>query len=325
MNVVIVGAGAVGTWFGRVLEEIGCTVTFAPRELELVLPAKPDVVVVAVKAYDTQRALLTLRALLGESSSAAILTLQNGIGNEEEFANVFGADAVIAGALTVPIERTASGDSFAANRGGLALAPMGKQAYNWLLAALHATPVPVTVFTDYRALKWSKLSLNILANASCAILDQTPAEVLAHPGIFALEMEALREVAAVMEAARITRVDLPKYPVRALLTMAQAPASLTHFVLPRLIARARGGKLPSLLLDLRANKVKSEVAWLNGAVVAAARNLHLAAPVNAAFARLLDEITALPGRWSKFREQPEVLLAEVLLERQRWQLLPINS
>jgi len=318
LNVVIVGSGAVGTWFGRILEGIGCKVTFAPRNLADVKPVSADLAVVAVKAYDTASAILTLKALLGEESKATIFTLQNGIGNEEALAKAFGADAIMSGALTVPVERGIDGTVAAANRGGIGIAPVGRQANNWLIAALNASPVPLRVFEDFRAMKWSKLTLNLLANASCAILNVPPARVLADSQLFDLELEALREVDDVMRAARLARLDLPQYPVRALLTVARLPGGIARPLLGKRIARARGTKLPSLLVDLRAEKTMSEVAWLNGAVAGAARSLSLPAPVNAAFSRILDDITTMPALWSKYREHPEALLAEVSTERLRF-------
>lgn len=318
MNVVIVGAGAVGTWFGGLLTGIGCEVTFAPRDRAAARPVKADLAVVAVKSYDTAGAILTLRTLLGEESEAVILTLQNGIGNEEALAEAFGADAVMAGALTVPVMSLGEGKSGAAKRGGLALAPLGREAHNWLIAALNATPVPLRIFQDYRAMKWSKLVLNILANASCAILDVPPARIIADSRLFDLELEALREVDAVMRAAGVASVNLPRYPVRGLLALARLPGGLARVALGKRIAAGRGNKLPSLLIDLRAARRFSEVSWLNGAVAGAARSFSLPAPVNAAFSRLLSGITARPELWAAYREQPETLLAEVSAERRRF-------
>ena len=51
---------------------------------------------------------------------------------------------------------------------------MGAVAHNWLVAAFEQAGIPVVVHSDYRALKWSKLMLNIVANATCAILNVLP-------------------------------------------------------------------------------------------------------------------------------------------------------
>ncbi|HZX68536.1 MAG TPA: ketopantoate reductase C-terminal domain-containing protein, partial [Candidatus Elarobacter sp.] len=77
------------------------------------------------------------------------------------------------------------------------------------------------------------------------------------------------------------------------------------------IAAARGEKPPSLLLDLRGAKHRTEVEFLNGAVARAAREAGIAAPVNTAYARVVSDIAHMPQLWAKYRERPAALLAEV--------------
>jgi 2-dehydropantoate 2-reductase len=311
LKVYVVGAGAVGRYFGEQLRGIGNDVVYAPRDPDAVVPVAADLAIVAVKAYDTAGAIVTLRRALGAESAATIVTPQNGVGNEEQLAAAFGADAIVACALTVPVEIDASGAVRAASGGGVAFAPVGSgRSHNWLLAAFGATGLPVRVCDDYRALKWSKLALNVIANAGCAILDALP-EQLVRSAAFDLEIRALRETAAAMRAQGIAAVDLPRYPVRALLRVAALPLPLARALLGGRIARARGRKPPSLLLDLRAGKGRTEVDVLNGAVAAAARRAGSAAPVNAAYARLVAEIARNPERWADFRGRPDALAAEV--------------
>jgi 2-dehydropantoate 2-reductase len=317
MNVYIVGAGAVGTYLGELLAGIGNNVTYAPRTLEAVKPVQADLAIVAVKAYDTDGAIETLRRALGERSETTIVSPQNGVGNEEKLAAAFGPDAVVACALTVPVDRDRDGRLLAAQRGGIAFAPVGSVSHNWLLAAFGSTGLTVKAAHDYRALKWSKLALNVVANASCAILNVLPERLVHFSDMFALEIRAIREVRAVMSKLGIVPIDLPHYPVRALQAIATLPSPLARAVLANRIARARGRKPPSLLLDLRAGKNQSEVDVLNGAVARAADTLGLRAPVNAVFARVLNDITHMPQLWAKYRERPDVLEAEVRAEMER--------
>ncbi|MBD5657536.1 MAG: hypothetical protein IAI50_20500, partial [Candidatus Eremiobacteraeota bacterium] len=174
MNVYIVGVGAVGNYLGEALRVGGAQISYAPRRLEDVVPVEADLAIVAVKAYDTPGAIATLRRACGDAFGTTILTPQNGVGNEELLAAAFGADRVVACALTVPLERSASGVVAPSNSGGIGLAPVGGTAHNWLVAAFERSAIPVQVGSDYRALKWSKLALNVIANASCAILDVLP-------------------------------------------------------------------------------------------------------------------------------------------------------
>jgi 2-dehydropantoate 2-reductase len=316
----IVGAGAVGTYLGDLLQSIGVEVSYAPRDLTDVAPADADVAIVAVKAYDTGSAIETLRKAIPYPEKCVFVSPQNGVGNEEKLAEAFGADNVVAAALTTPVDRSArwNGHGRAANKeGGFALSPLGGNAYNWLVAAISSTGLKTQVVQDWRALKWSKLALNIVANASCAILNVLPNRMVNFEDIFTLEIRAIREVRAVMQALDIAPIDLPRYPVRMLQSIATLPSPVSRRLLARRVAGARGTKPPSLLLDLRAGKAQTEVAYLNGAVACAGRDHGIATPVNAVYARVLEDIAHMPQLWAKYREHPDTLAAEVDAEVKR--------
>jgi 2-dehydropantoate 2-reductase len=318
VNVYIVGAGAVGTYLGDQLAKIGNEVTYAPRSLADVVPVQADLALVTVKAFDTDAAIETLRRALPDPSATTIVTPQNGVGNEEKLAAAFGADGIMSCALTVPVELGRDGRGIATATGGIAFAPVGRtNAHNWVLAAFGSTGIPVISASDHRSLKWSKLALNVVANASCAILNVLPERLVAMNDVFALEIRAIREVRATMRALGITPMDLPRYPVRALQAAASLPTPAARAILGRRIAGARGRKPPSLLLDLRAAKNRTEIDVLNGAVARAARDAGVKAPVNTALARLVSDIAHMPQLWAKYRERPDALEAEVAAEKAR--------
>ncbi|MBV8280448.1 MAG: hypothetical protein JO347_00100, partial [Candidatus Eremiobacteraeota bacterium] len=104
----------------------------------------------AVKAYSTAGAIESVRAIAACANST-LLTLQNGLGNEELCAAAFGEDRVVAGALTTAVDKTADGIT-ASNRGGLSIAPVGKLPHNWLIAALALTGIETSAVADWRAL-----------------------------------------------------------------------------------------------------------------------------------------------------------------------------
>jgi 2-dehydropantoate 2-reductase len=314
MNVYVVGAGAVGTFLGGLLRNAGANVTYAPRNHPDVTVVEADLAIVAVKSYDTEGAIETLQLALPDIGATTILCPQNGVGNEEKLAAAFGPDAIVAAALTTPVDRTRDGRSVAAHEGGLGIAPVGGQAHNWLIALFERTGLPIKVVSDYRALKWSKLSLNIVANASCAILNVLPDRLVQLDDIFALEIRAMRETRAVMNAMKLTPIDLPRYRVKALQGVVSLPSPLARVVLGHRVAGARGRKPPSLLLDLRAAKGQTEVDVLNGAVARTGRALGVKTPVNAVYCRILDDISHMPQLWAKYRERPETLLAEAEAE-----------
>jgi 2-dehydropantoate 2-reductase len=317
VKVYIVGKGAVGTYFGDLLQAAGVEVEYAPRALDEVKPYDADVALVTTKAYDTDGAIETLRRAIAFPAKCVFVTPQNGVGNEEKLAAAFGADNVVAAALTTPVDRDRDGRARAANVGGLALAPVGESAYNWLVATFTAAGLNVKVVEDWRTLKWSKLALNAVANASCAILNVLPNRLVHYEKVFTLEIRMIREVRAVMTAMNLAPIDLPRYPVRALFGVASLPSPIARGLLSRSIAGARGTKPPSLLIDLRGAKPQTEVAVLNGAVAAAGRAHGVPVPVNTVYARVLDDIAHTPPLWAKYRERPETLEGEVVAEMKR--------
>jgi len=317
VKVYIIGKGAMGTYVGDLLRAVGVEVTYSPRNTDEVRPFDADVAIVATKAYDTDSAIEMLRRAIVYPEKCVFVSPQNGVGNEEKLATAFGADNVVAAALTTPIDRDRDGNARPAKDGGLALAPVGANAYNWLAATFAGTGLTVKVVEDWRALKWSKLALNVVANASCAILNVLPNRFVHFDKIFTLEIRMIREVRAVMLALRVEPIDLPRYPVRALFRVAALPSPLSRSLLAHSIAGARGTKPPSLLLDLRRAKPQTEVDVLNGAVAAAGLELRVPTPVNAVYARVLDDIAHTPPLWAKYREHPDRLEAEVEAEVKR--------
>lgn len=320
MKVYIVGEGAVGTYLGDLLQSIDVEVTYAPRDVERVVPVDADVAIVAVKAYDTDGAIDTLRRAIRVPETCVFVSPQNGVGNEEKLAAAFGQDNVVAAALTTPVDRPRDdghGKAATAKEGGLAFSPMGSNAYNWLNATFASSGIKVQVVDDWRALKWSKLALNVVANAGCAILNVLPNRLVHFEEVFTLEIRAIREVRAVMQAMNITPLDLPRYPVRALQGIATLPSPIARRLLAGRVAGARGTKPPSLLLDLRAGKAQTEVDFLNGAVACAGRDHGVAVPVNAVYSRVLEDIAHMPQLWAKYRERPDTLAAEVEAEVRR--------
>lgn len=271
-----------------------------------------DLVLLTVKVYDTVDATQNLVSYW--SQQAPVLIVQNGVGGEELARAVMPEATVMSGVLTLSVSVLAPGHiRLETSRGGLSLAPTqpGQDVRPWA-AMLAATGLRTATYTDYRAMKWTKLLLNLQANAIPAILDMSPAAVYADAGLFALERAAFREALAVMRALQLRVVSFPNYPVPLLAwAMQHVPTFLLRPLLARLVASGRGDKKPSLHMDLARGQQRSEALYLNGAVVTHAARLGMRTPVNEA---LLDTLLGIAtGRipWDQFRGQPEKLLREL--------------
>ena len=268
-----------------------------------------DLVLLTVKVYDTADGARALAPCLAVDTP--VLLVQNGVGGEELTRAVLPEAALISGVLTLSVSVLAPGQiRLETSRGGLSLAPTqaGQDVRPWA-ELLAATGLRTATYRDYRAMKWTKLLLNIQANAIPAILDMAPGDVYAHPTLFAVERAAFLEALAVMRALQLRVVSFPNYPVPLLAwAMQYLPTVLVRPLLTRLVASGRGDKKPSLQMDLAGGRQHSEALYLNGAVVTHAEHLGVDVPVNRVLLDTLLGITAGRVSWAEFRGQPEKLL-----------------
>jgi 2-dehydropantoate 2-reductase len=338
MRVLCFGAGAIGSLVGARLSLRGIDVTvlgrrahvaairthglileapherLACKEIDSIttlddLAAPPDLVLLTVKAYDTRAALEILRPVLHEG--VRILSLQNGIGNEELIATVAGADRTVAGSITISARCPRPGVVRQNSAvGGIAVAPVDpRQDPADLVALFKEAGLSAQLHRDFRAMKWSKLLLNMFTNATAAILDLPPVEVVDHPGLFRVERDAFREACRVMRALGLRPVTLPGYPVPLWQAAVAAPPWMIRPVLRRYIRRGRGEGRPSLWQDLQRGRPQSEVEVLNGAVVQEGGRLGVPTPVNAVLTEVLVGLAGGRRDPGQFRHRPEALLA----------------
>ena len=151
----------------------------------------------------------------------------------------------------------------------------------------------------------------IIEGLSLAALDWSPARVLAHPGLRALELEAWREALQVMGALRIRPVDLPGYRVD---WAARAVGSLPDFALRPLAyaaGRGRAGRVPGTVADLRSGRHRTEIDALHGAVAEAAAATSVAAPTNRGIALLVGRIASETAAWDEYRGRPDTVIRAV--------------
>lgn len=247
-----------------------------------------DVVIFTVKSYDTAGALAELLDALEESDNnlPAVFSLQNGVGNEEALAEAMHPENVIAGTITTPVSVLGPGHIRVDKPKyvvGISPWDLGNRSAPFLTLrqALLDSGFDVTEFADARGMKWTKLLMNMIGNATSAILDATPEQVFQDSDLVDLEIEAWREAFCVMSALGIESVDLESYPFAKLAPwIRRTPKAVLRPILRRQVGGARGGKMPSLHIDLYSDKGKSEVEWLNGAVVKQALHAGIRTPIN---------------------------------------------
>ena len=340
MTFLCFGVGAIGAYIGGSLALSGNKVIFVERpdvaaeicrrgitlhtgqasrhiaepdivhSLEAALPHGPfTAAILAVKSFDTGAVLDNLKSYTADLPP--ILSFQNGVENEPLLAAGLGGEKVIAGTVTTAIGRKGPGEIAVERLRGIGIAvnhPLGPA----LVAVMNRAGLRATAFPNPAAMKWSKLLTNLIANASSAILDMPPGQIFANPALYKMEARQLRETLRVMRAQNIPVVDLPATPVRALAwAITNLPLPVSRLLLQRSVGKGRGEKMPSFHIDLYAGRGKSEVDYLNGAVVRYGKRYHVATPVNQALTRILTALTQGEIPLGTYAHQPEKLLAEI--------------
>ncbi len=345
MNITIIGAGAIGTLLAATLVRAGEQVTLVARpyqvatlraqgliveqrssrealrphavvsSLEEGVTPFTEAVILTVKAYNTEE---VARALSQLEVFPPVLTVQNGVGNEETLAAYLAPKRVLAGALTTPVDVRAPGHiSVARPSFKLGLSPVVDTPTSWkqvhaLGERFIAGGFNVQYVRDYRALKWTKLLMNITANAQCALLGWTPREVFAHPVAGALEVRAWREALRVMRNLGVRPIAFGGYPIPLVAPLIERlPIAVVRPLMGKFVAGGRGTKMPSIYLELGRGRAHTELPWLNGAIARRAAKQGIPAPVNTAFEHLVDAVARGTLPWDRVRNRPHRVLQEV--------------
>jgi 2-dehydropantoate 2-reductase len=334
------GAGAIGTYVGGSLALSGCQVVYLEqpavaeelreRGLRLNLSGKehhlPDPMVAAevatalalgpfdaalfaLKSFDTPAAIRNLAPYTRDLPP--FICLQNGVDNEPLLVEALGAEKVIAGTVTSAIGRRGVGNVILERRRGIGISGETPLARSVVMVMAEAG-LNAFLYPREADMKWSKLLTNLLANASAAILDMTPAEIFAHPGLYRLEVEQLREALRVMGRLDVRPVNLPGTPVRLLaFAVRSLPLKLSRPLLARAVGGGRGAKMPSFHIDLHSGRGLSEVEYLNGAVARYGEQVGVKTPVNRVLTEILSGMTKGEISLEEYRRKPDRLLGRV--------------
>jgi 2-dehydropantoate 2-reductase len=241
-RVVIVGGGAMGSLFGGLLAEGGLDVLLVDiwkehvaaiardglrivghggeRTIRLRATADPasleaaDVVLFQCKAYANEAAARSVAHLVGPAT--AVISFQNGLGNEETLGRALGAEHVLGG-LTAQ-GAVLVGPGVVRNFGDLPsyigeLAGGLSERATAIAAAFTRRRLPTFASANIRKEKWQKLLGNAALGAASAATDLTSAEMVAIPELRAAILRAFDETAAVARACGIALTDAEQHAI----------------------------------------------------------------------------------------------------------------
>jgi 2-dehydropantoate 2-reductase len=300
MRIAVMGAGAVGGYFGARLAAAGHDVAFIARGAHLaamreeglkvksihgdlhiraLFTSDPgevgpvDLVLFCVKSYDTEDAAAKLAPIMGENT--AVLSLQNGIDNPDKIAarwaraRTLAAVVYLGAVVAAPgrLEHRAGGRIVLGDLDGptSATAKRVEQAFS-------GAKISCALSAEIRKAMWTKLVWNAPFCALSCLARANVGEILESDSLNKLAEACMEEV---REAARSTGIDL-------------APSVIDETFT---FSKTLGDFKPSMLQDLEARKPLEHEA-LNGIIVRLMAEKEKKAPINEAAYAVLKFLDA---------------------------------
>ena len=291
MKIAVMGAGAIGGYFGGRLAKAGFDVSFIARGHHLdairenglkVLsplgdftifleeitddPAKVgpvDVILFMVKNYDTMQAAEQIKPMVGPDT--AIIPFQNGVDARAMLSNFLGSGNVLGGVAFIPASILEPGViKHNAKLAKLVFGEFDKQITPRAVAfldALEKAGIEGEISTDISMVLWSKLMFLTSMSAINCITRQPAGLLQSDKETIALYMDAMREVAAVASAHGIA---LGEEVIANNMALAQSfpPNNKT-----------------SMFHDLEAGR-RLEIDYLSGSVVRLGREKGIETPIH---------------------------------------------
>jgi 2-dehydropantoate 2-reductase len=303
MQVAVVGAGAVGCYYGGQLLRTGHDVTFIGRQphvdainahgllLETQgfngrLPAKaaidsssiaqPELVLFCVKSADTEDAGRSLAGCLDPRTP--VLSLQNGVDNPQRLRRVMGNPVIPA---VVYVGSEMAGPGHVKHHGGGRLVIGASLDSGAIAQTLNAAEIETTIVDDIERTQWIKLTTNCAFNALSAVASISYGPMLDVEGTREVVVSAIKECVMVAQACGLS-----------------LPEDLAEQILK--VPAAMPDQMSSTAQDLARGK-PSEIDFLNGYVVHKGAELGIPTPTNHALQLMVklaersNELSRRPG------------------------------
>ncbi len=298
-QILVVGAGSVGGFFGAHLAKnnpdvsfllraktrdavtlngltvrsAGGSFTVRPRVASDAqeLP-RPDLIVLGVKAYDLDEVMDQIGPVL--SRETVILTLQNGIDTEDRLIARFKRDCVVGGVAYIYSRIVEPGVIDHYKKGAVAIGElMGYESERLLTIKelFTAAGIPCQLSKDIRRSKWEKMCWNCVFNPVTVLINDSVAKALDHPEMLGVIRQIVGEVTAISATLKVPLpLDMSERVVKATQEIRDIHTSMYD--------------------DWKAGR-PTEIAYLNGYIVEKGRELGIPTPVNEALTAMIKAMT----------------------------------
>jgi 2-dehydropantoate 2-reductase len=329
-QIMVIGAGSVGGFFGAHLAKNNPNVSFLLRTRTLAavrqngltirsangnftvkpqaasdareLPS-PDLVILGVKAYDLDEVMRQIEPVLTDRT--VILTLQNGIDTEDRLIARVKRDCVVGGVAFIYSKIVEPGVIDHYKKGTVAIGElMGYESERLLeiRGFFSAAGIPCHLSKDIRRSKWEKMCWNCVFNPISVLIDDRVSKAIDHPEMLRVVHQIVQEVAAVSAAVKVPLpADMPDRVVK----MTQEIRDIHT----------------SMYDDWKAGR-PTEIDYLNGYIVRIGRELGIPTPVNEALTAMIKTITEKEKSGSGIVRIDGAVVQPVSLDRAAMQQLP---
>ena len=247
----------------------GVNVTADPKDISTC-----DLVILCVKSYSTEDACKDIKELV--SKETFVMTLQNGIGNIQVLNDHFGSEKVIAGITNHGATLLGAGHVRHAGKGetvigianGKVLGPIKDIA-----GILSRSGFDTKISKDINSVIWSKLVINVGINALTAITRLKNGALVENAGTRDCLRCAVQEAVKVVKRKRVKlSYDDPIQKVES-------------------VCKATAANCSSMLQDVMNNK-RTEIDFINGAIMRQGKALGILTPVNEVLTNIVKTIEA---------------------------------
>lgn len=236
MRIGIIGSGALGLFYGALLQRSDHDVHFLLRRdyqaitssgLKVFSPrgdfhlqhvqgyrnseqiGPVDLVLIGLKAHANEALIELVRPLV--AANTTILTLQNGLGNEDLLATAFAPEQILGGVAFLCCNRGEPGKVHHLDQGAIRIANFAKSTNpnsSALAETFNRAGIPCEVCPDLLRIRWEKLVWNIPFNGLCALTGLATDRLLACPETLQLVEAMMLEVIAAANRQELTeRLD----------------------------------------------------------------------------------------------------------------------
>ncbi|RMI32310.1 2-dehydropantoate 2-reductase [Nocardia stercoris] len=322
VRVCVVGAGCIGLFTGGKLAGAGAEVTFVgrPRVLEEITthglrltdldggdqrvepsafrvatepdPAAADLVLVTVKSGATESVAAQLAGRVRPGT--VVLSLQNGIGNDEVLRAALPDAVVLAGMVLFNVAHRSEGRYHRGSDGYIAVAD--DPALDRFAPVFAQAGLALRRYPDLRPVQWAKLLLN-LNNPINALSGRTLRDELARRDYRRCLALAQAEALNVMRAAGIAPARLTPIPPNVMRRVLTVPDWLFRRVAGRVLAVDPLAS-SSMADDLAAGRI-TEMPWLSGEIIRLGDRTGVPTPVHRRLTELIESAErGDPRRWT---------------------------